>query len=643
MSNSASVWLRYVAVSLLMLAMSIPAMAANSSAAGNSSSAVWYSPPPFCVAHPGLCADAQPPTYQGHYIGHDEPSLLFYSTTPGAGNHSIYELKLPKDPPVLPKQNGAGGTFNFQLHPAFWFGMAMCDTQSYPEYSGTCTADSDTNIFDDANSGSSSYIGKHPGAAFMEMQFYPPGWVSWANGGNSCDGRHWCAALNIDSLSIDPNNGLYNNAACQNTVGLEPVNFAFITKSGVADSAGDPLNNAHFVPNLSTDLLMKPGDNLIVDLHDTSAGFQVVIYDLTSHKTGSMTASIANGFRQVIFNPSAGTCTSQDYAFHPMYATSGPHTRVPWAAHSYNVAFADEIGHWEPCASADPNFGECLSGGDSDFVDDVYCFNGSDSTRVKVGGCTYTDADFDGACYQSVWPGSNPATDRTKHPRPILFTSPLLAADGGTLQNYSSAAMETDLPIIENPAVCNTDTGSGCTNPPPGANFYPIFSTVSVKGLCQWGLGGAQLPHVQDIFGGTSTAEYGSLLPLVYPDLGSSSTSYYDYQNALGNNPCQVPAANLKVPLSKPFGTRAQNSSGPAKKIKVVNQSVYPITIASVNSTNPDYSVINGCGSLIAPQRKCHLTVRFTPSLAGSDDGSLILNDDASNGPQTVMLIGSGR
>ena len=65
-----------------------------------------------------------------------------------------------------------------------------------------------------------------------------------------------------------------------------------------------------------------------------------------------MTASVANGFAQVNYDPTAATCTQTPYAFHPMYATSSEHTRVPWAAHSYNVAFADEIGHFEYCANA---------------------------------------------------------------------------------------------------------------------------------------------------------------------------------------------------------------------------------------------------------------------------------------------------
>src|SRR5216684_5715369 len=154
--------------------------------------------------------------YGGAYTGHDEPSLLFYSNVAGSGNTGVYLLQLPKDPPKLPIQDGTGGTFNFQLRPAFWVGMAMCDDQSAPNPGGSsispnipCTPDSDSNIFDGSDPTKSDYIGKHPGAAFMEMQFYPPGWLPI-----SCDTTdRWCSALNIDSLSQNLNTGQGNNAA----------------------------------------------------------------------------------------------------------------------------------------------------------------------------------------------------------------------------------------------------------------------------------------------------------------------------------------------------------------------------------------------------------------------------------------------
>ena len=44
------------------------------------------------------------------YIGHDEPMVQFFSNRPGTGNDVTYQLRLPKDPPTLPRQDGSGGT-----------------------------------------------------------------------------------------------------------------------------------------------------------------------------------------------------------------------------------------------------------------------------------------------------------------------------------------------------------------------------------------------------------------------------------------------------------------------------------------------------------------------------------------------------
>src|SRR5207237_1211249 len=110
----------------------------------------------------------------------------------------------------------------------------------------------------------------------------------------------------------------------------------------------------------------------------------------------SMTASVANQFGQVLFEPTSATCHSRPYAFHPMYATSSEHTRVPWAAHSYNTAFSDEIGHFEYCAAVASEGGNCTTPAGQDKsgldADDVACFSAASSTRVKVGGCLGGDA-----------------------------------------------------------------------------------------------------------------------------------------------------------------------------------------------------------------------------------------------------------
>jgi len=511
-----------------------------------------------CSEREGIfCAEqADVPGYE--YVGHDEPSLLFYSARAGAGNYNLWRMTLPKDPPTLPAQDGSGGTWNFQLHPAFWFGMAMCDSQSFPEFTNVCDADTDENIFDSTDSDSEHYIGRHPGTAFMEMQFYPPGWIN----GNSA--TQWTSALNIDSLSQNGNTGQPNNAACGGAI--EYVNFAFIQTDGVPTGPPNPLlatGATTFTVNAKT-LYMNPGDELLVVEGDTPHGLKITVTDLTTHQSGFMVASAANGFGQILFDPNGADCNPAThnipYDFHPMYSTSSEHTRVPWAAHSYNIAFSDEIGHFEYCATVDAEGGNCTSSGASDpaGLDDAFCFDAAFATLfglLPIGGCIDSDADFDGVPYRSnTWPGTlaDHSLDRTLHARPVIFTSPLFRDSSGRARNYDRVGFETDLPRIEsntnppcqrhfmNPA--DPNPGSGCVNPAVGADFYPIYTTRGTEGGCQWQLGGAKLPGTTHTFGGTSTAEYGPLLILAYPGTnGLPSFRSNDFRQVI-SNPCPASA-----------------------------------------------------------------------------------------------------
>src|SRR5689334_17911660 len=54
----------------------------------------------------------------GHYVGHDEPSALFYSNKPGSGNRLRYTLRLPRDPsPRHPNRK----SYQQELNATFWF------------------------------------------------------------------------------------------------------------------------------------------------------------------------------------------------------------------------------------------------------------------------------------------------------------------------------------------------------------------------------------------------------------------------------------------------------------------------------------------------------------------------------------------
>src|SRR5215475_7144462 len=52
-----------------------------------------------CANNIRLCTEVSDPlTAFGHYVGHDEPSVLFYSNVPGSGNHMRYNVTLPVEP-----------------------------------------------------------------------------------------------------------------------------------------------------------------------------------------------------------------------------------------------------------------------------------------------------------------------------------------------------------------------------------------------------------------------------------------------------------------------------------------------------------------------------------------------------------------
>jgi hypothetical protein len=393
----------------------------------------------------------------------------------------------------------------------------------------------------------------------MEMQFYPPGWIPWptwqvAVGASSCDPTRWCAALNIDSLSLNPVTGKANNSTCLSKVGEEYVNFAFITKNGHSTGPANPLDATTagtFTPS-AKDLFMNSGDHLSTAFTDTPNGVKVTINDLTTGQSGSMTASKANGFAQIKYAPTGTSCTAIPYNFHPMYNTSNTKTRVTWAAGSYNVAFDSEIGHFQFCTGPKQipatQFGLLPNGqptscpkGDMEGrsvnkqkpdSDDIFCFPGKEALVYKVAGCTFTNTGFDGASYQRLWPNGN----TNIHPSPFKFTSPLTGPN--YTKQYKQIGFEADLPAIE--STCNSVTGVGCTLIPQAdsglpAVFYPFYTTKNYTGHCYWQFGN-DIPGENSNFG--QNGQYGTLLQQSYTQPGGPSAELFnDFRNIIPN-PC---------------------------------------------------------------------------------------------------------
>ncbi len=496
-----------------------------------------------------------------HYVGHDEPSVKFISSKPGSGYQFTYYLQLPTDPTAAPTDTGSVVHY-FELSPAPWFGLPICDPSSYPIHS--CKPHSDSN--------SGEWNNKHDaGSAFMELQFYPPGNPPFEDS-VSCDATHWCAAMTIDSL--EATYGLtFLNENC-----TEPINFAYLQRNGKPTGPPSPQKTdaSSFVPNSET-LEMNPGDVLKLSFTDPltgpKAGFTATVTDLTTHQTGYMIASAHNGFMDTNYK----SCAGKKFTFHAEYNTARQQNQVPWAALEGGVIMEQETGHSEVCTSLEPDsldpttepgfsdpstYDTCVGGNEggttsvgegpcdattltctgsqtqgpdgesqacpSDSLESGDLCEYADGTclpagsrSVTINGQTTTmdspinwcqanrwqngDLDFDGLPYQpGSWPGNSPDV-----PTSLRYAGPF--TKGGA--TYPQIQFESDIPGSE--FLCNTVSGAGCTVPPEDANFYPFWSltkaqsigTLFKSGTCIWNFGNTNPGVTLTDFGGDH--EYG--------------------------------------------------------------------------------------------------------------------------------------
>jgi hypothetical protein len=488
------------------------------------------------------------------YVGHDEPSVKFISSTPGSGNTMTYLTKIAVDPRKSPTASGSVTNYG-QLSVAPWFGLPMCDPKSYPQ--NPCKPDSDSNTGLDTPTDA--------GSAFMELQLYPPGYTPFVDS-ESCSKTKWCAALTIDSLECN-----FNFVTC-NPNCEEPVNFAYLQTNGVPTGPPSPqlTDVSTFLPNRHT-LMINPGDTLVVSISDPPQGFTTVIRDLTTHRTGFMTASAANGF----MNTSIADCSGTPFTFHAEYSTAKQQNQVPWAALEGGVLMEQEIGHSEVCNSvtnqdpfsasypggqsySDPKTydtctggsegpnatgeGPCTSSGCQNATTqgpngpvacstnnpasgalcefaDAFCFqkgtrtalvNGVPTTEFSDANQCFADRyqngdlDFDGLSYiANSWPNGT-----RNHPTAFQYAGPF-QRNG---RPYPQVQFESDIGGSSN--LCNTSTGAGCTVPPISAQFYPYWSLSplfnalgSHATACVWNFG-KDLPNTINDLG--KDAQYGT-------------------------------------------------------------------------------------------------------------------------------------
>jgi uncharacterized repeat protein (TIGR03803 family) len=187
-------------------------------------------------------------------------------------------------------------------------------------------------------------------------------------------------------------------------------------------------------------------------------------------------------------------------------------------------------------------------------------------------------------------------------------------------------------------------------------NFYGTTSAGGSSSNCQGGCG--------TLFEITSTGTLGTLHSFDntygrWPAglVQATDGSFYGTTGYGGSNNCAngcgtifhlavAPAAITLTPTSLSFGNQALNETSSAKTVILQNSGSIGSALLIMNGVTIDGSGFaisaNTCGAALVIGKKCKVSVTFTPTVLGKVTGTLTLNDNASNSPQTVPLSGTG-
>lgn len=100
------------------------------------------------------------------------------------------------------------------------------------------------------------------------------------------------------------------------------------------------------------------------------------------------------------------------------------------------------------------------------------------------------------------------------------------------------------------------------------------------------------------------------------------------------------PTASLS-PTSLTFGSQTVGTTSSAQNVTLTNSGTASLSITSI-TTSGDFSQTNTCGASLAASSSCTISVKFTPTAAGTRSGSLSVTDNAPGSPQTASLTGTG-
>jgi hypothetical protein len=207
--------------------------------------------------------------------------------------------------------------------------------------------------------------------------------------------------------------------------------------------------------------------------------------------------------------------------------------------------------------------------------------------------------------------------------------------------------LSTDLINFPSQQMNTTSAGQSFTVKNNGKSSLSISSVTASNGFgissnnCGASLGAGKSCSVTVTFTPPTATTINGSVTIVDGDATSPQTV------SLTGTGLTPPTASLS-PRTLSFGSVAVGSSSTPQTITLTNTGQSTLTLSgssaiAITGTNPgDYSQTNTCGTSVASNASCTITVTFKPKASGSRPADITLTDNANNSPQTVSLSGSG-
>ncbi|MGA2277419.1 MAG: choice-of-anchor D domain-containing protein [Terracidiphilus sp.] len=258
-------------------------------------------------------------------------------------------------------------------------------------------------------------------------------------------------------------------------------------------------------------------------------------------------------------------------------------------------------------------------------------------------GVTYLICDTQPPGYSSPIPCSYPAYAMDMAVGGTSVSSPIMAGIMALINQKAGSSQGNPNAVLYGLAAKQTYSNcSAETTANSSSCYFNDINSGTIAPICYGGTTNCTPQTAGDVLG-------------VMP--GYAATAGYDKATGLGSlnvanvvngwpgvSTSPAPIATLSA-NSLTFSSTAVSSSSAAQTVTLTNSGSASMTVTGVSITGTNatsFSQTNTCGSSLAVNASCSVTVTFKPAASGALTASLSFADNAANSPQTVTLSGTG-